>query len=434
MFYRWYQFVRLCYYPFLNWILPLFIKKLRSRIRFEKRNFTDIGSQSFYKIQDCANYAFEFSSEGEFEQVRPLVVKALEGGEKVELLFSSESVEKHVIKLYLDFPNQIRYRRLFLVTYNPLSMRKNIDKWMTAKKFYMCRYDFFPELIKKGSQKDIEFILLWASLKTYQKSKSSFFMRRYYEYVYKCFDKIIAATPLDHAQFSHDLNIDPEKLEVYDFRPVQILKRIELAQSTLNERIPFWNELKLILEKYPKNKRIIYGSFWPIEVELFKNFKDKSYIHVIVPHQLDKCDEIISSLESLREDLNIQKLDKHSQIIKEVDIYVLDLKGVLCELYSSFGNAYVGGGFGISVHSLMEAFLAQASVICGPKIMRSTEYDLISQSHPDHLKILNEMQDFYQCISYDEENLSSLDDFIHHYKGHYIACALWAGVNLESQL
>lgn len=434
MFYLWYQFTRANYFPIFNWILPLFSKKIRLRKKFELKNFSEPGAKSFHQSKTYADYAFEFSSEGEYEQIRPLVIQALKSNKKVELLFSSESVENHILNLYKTYPDNIRYRRLFLVTYNPLSSEKSYKKWMTAKKFYMCRYDFFPELIKLGQSSKIEFILLWASLKSYQKSKNSFFTRRYYEFVYKQFDKIIAATPLDHAQFTHDLELVDDKLEIYDFRPVQILNRIDNRFKVLKEKITLWDELETYLNTYTRSKRIIYGSFWPNEVELLKNFKPNEFLHVIVPHQLDKCNDILNELKRINPTLNIAIVDNTSKSIPNVDILILNLKGVLCELYSYFGHAYVGGGFGISVHSLMEAFLSGASVLCGPKVNRSTEYDLISQSHPDHLQILTKMEDFHERISYDGEELSNLDDFIYHYRGHYEACAMWAGLELGDHI
>ena len=109
----------------------------------------------------------------------------------------------------------------------------------------------------------------------------------------------------------------------------------------------------------------------------------------------------------------------------------MNYKGILCELYPFFSHAYVGNGFGESVHSLMEPFLANCFVICGPKIQRSTEYDLISQSHPDHLHILTTPQEFYDSVSYEKEEISSLQSFIQHYKGHYSATLNWLGIETK---
>ena len=180
MFYWWYKFTRFFYYPFFNWLFPLFSKKIRERRRFEKKNFKDPASQSFLKSSEAADYAFEFSSEGELEQVRPLIMKALQNEKKVELLFSSESVEHQCQKIYQVYPEQVRYLRLYLIRYNPLIPKLKLKNWISASKFYMCRYDFFPELIEFGSQKNIEFMLLWASTKSYQKAKSKYLLRKFY--------------------------------------------------------------------------------------------------------------------------------------------------------------------------------------------------------------------------------------------------------------
>jgi 3-deoxy-D-manno-octulosonic-acid transferase len=63
-------------------------------------------------------------------------------------------------------------------------------------------------------------------------------------------------------------------------------------------------------------------------------------------------------------------------------IVVLNLKGVLCELYSVMGHAYVGGGFERSVHSVLEPFVAGCKILCGPKVHRSTEVEAIESVAP----------------------------------------------------
>lgn len=431
MFYWWYKFTRLFYYPVFNWMLPLIMPKLRERMRFEKKNLTDPASVSFHKTNEVAKYAFEFSSEGELEQVRPLIMRALQNQEKVELLFSSESVEHQCEKIYKMYPSKVRYLRLYLVKYNPLSSRYNVSHWLTAKRLYMCRYDFFPELIEFGSHKDVEFSLLWASTKTYQKVKSKYLLKKFYEHSFHTFDKLIAATPLDHAQLIHDLKIAPNKLEVYDFRPVQILKRLETSESILNVKLNQLAQINKFLESVPFNKRIIYGSFWNNEIELFKSIQDDSFRHVIVPHKLDQCQEIGEELKKLAWARVCVVDEKTNEDLSQYNILILNYKGILCELYPYFSHAYVGNGFGESVHSLMEPFLANCFVICGPKIHRSTEYDLISQSHPDHIHIIHSMSEFYPCINHVKNEISSLHSFIQHYKGHYSATLNWLGIETK---
>tara|TARA_B100001971_G_C18268046_1_gene596572 strand:- start:1391 stop:2695 length:1305 start_codon:yes stop_codon:yes gene_type:complete len=431
MFYWWYKFTRLFYYPLINWIVPLFSKKVRDRICFEAKNFKDPASISFLKTNEKADFAFEFASEGELEQVRPLIMKVLSNGRKVELLFSSESVEHQCEKIYKIYPKQVRYLRLYLLKYNPLSKSTSLSHWVSSHKLFMCRYDFYPELIQFGSQKNIEFALLWASTKSFQKVKSKFLLKRFYENTFHSFDKLVAATPLDHAQFIHDLNIKQDQLEVYDFRPVQILKRIESSHSILPIRFNQLDAFKTFLNQVTLEKRIIYGSFWLDEVKLFKSYDGSEFRHVIVPHKLEQAHAMANELNQLPWVKALVVDENTTEDLTQYNTLILNYKGILCELYPYFSHAYVGNGFGESVHSLMEPFLANCFVICGPKVHRSTEYDLISQSHPDHLHIIHQMEEFSKCISHPKNEISSLNSFIQHYKGHYTATLMWLGIEAE---
>lgn len=431
MFYWWYKFTRIFYFPFFNWIFPLFSKKIRERRAFEKKNSLDPASQSFLKSNTTADFAFQFSSEGELEQVRPLIMKALQNEKKVELLFSSESVEHQCEKIYKVYPSQVRYLRLYLIRYNPLIPALKLKNWISAKKFFMCRYDFFPELIEFGAREDIQFTLLWASTKSYQKVKNKFLMKKFYELTYHSFDKVIAATPLDHAQLKHDLKINSDQLEVYDFRPVQILKRLETNKTLLSTRFNQYEKFTSLIDSYPREKRIIYGSFWPEEINLFESMPENDFLHVIVPHKLEGCESIAKKLSVLPW-AKVLVVDKNTQEdFSKFNVLILNYKGILCELYPYFSHAYVGNGFGESVHSLMEPFLANCFVMCGPKVHRSTEYDLITQSHPDHLHILTSPKEFFDCISYEKKEISSLQSFIQHYKGHYSATLNWLGIETK---
>jgi 3-deoxy-D-manno-octulosonic-acid transferase len=69
-------------------------------------------------------------------------------------------------------------------------------------------------------------------------------------------------------------------------------------------------------------------------------------------------------------------------------VVVLNLKGVLCELYSVMGHAYVGGGFERSVHSVLEPFVAGCKILCGPKVHRSTEVEAIQSVAPLALTVI----------------------------------------------
>ncbi len=65
----------LVYFPILTLLKALlyFVPKVRERMDFEKKNKTEEGCRSFAQDKLKADLCFEFSSEGEFQQVASLI-------------------------------------------------------------------------------------------------------------------------------------------------------------------------------------------------------------------------------------------------------------------------------------------------------------------------------------------------------------------------
>ena len=116
----------------------------RNRAKFERKNFSDPHSRPFK-----ADIAFEVSSEGELEQVYPLLEYFLKEGTAVELIYSSESVEMKCQKLAQKYPQHLRIFRLPLLTHFFFNFLggQSLKSWMSAPILILCRYDFYPQLL-----------------------------------------------------------------------------------------------------------------------------------------------------------------------------------------------------------------------------------------------------------------------------------------------
>jgi 3-deoxy-D-manno-octulosonic-acid transferase len=438
-----YFFTRLFYYPLINWILPNLSPKIRKRVEFEKGNI-QAPFKSFHRDNVVADFAFEVSSEGELEQIRPLLDQVLKNGQRVELIYCSESVDHKCMQLYLDYPEQLRIFRMPLLTFNPFVREFNPGKWLTAKKFFLCRYDFFPELVFYGKKSEVEFILLWATLKNSEKAWPQSW---YQNYVYASFDKIVCATNSDKQQFIDRFHTNLDKIEVYDFRPWQIINRQHGKEAVLQQKFPQFSLFEKFVNEIPKEKRILFGSFWDYEIDAFNASTFKKFIQqhlvAIVCHKLDSdyLKHVQMGLEQ-KSQTPVYVIDESIDPVKMQGLFenyhqnpgiiMINLKGVLCELYSLFGHAFVGGGHGISVHSLMEPFLAGALVYCGPKVHRSTEYDLIRESHPDRLHIIENIQNFFPFITGHESiKYKDMHSFKGHYEGHFGPVLNWLGIKAQ---
>lgn len=376
-------------------IFKNFNKSIRKRFDFERKNFLEDECRSFKKDGLVADYCFEVSSEGELEQVRPLIEYFLGNKKRIELIFASPSVEVKCLKFARDNRDYLRVLRLPILTncfpfFTP-------GKWMSAPKLIFCRYDFYPELlILKFFRK--KFILLSAAGK-----KPSWFKSE----VYKLFDVIVAANKTEAQYFKDNLNLESTKIFNFDFRVPRVFERVDKADITLGAV----SELKsylTFLESRPIESKLILGSAWKSDFVIFKKPEwkmavESGLIHLlVVPHSLghDSIEEIKMGLMETFPGVPLYEISKIKNEFDQTKagIVILNMSGVLCELYTKFKSAYVGGGYARSIHSVLEPYLSGARVFCGPKIERSTEYDYILELSPDEIHLLNNPDSFYNLF------------------------------------
>lgn len=397
-------------YVIFNILGSQFKPKLLERKKFEEKNFSLVACKSFKQDSITADACFEVSSEGELEQIKPIIKMLLLKKKHVEILFCSDSVESQCLKIYEDQPELIRIYRLPLLTYFPWGKNKHtVRNWLTSKNLFLCRYDFFPELMLIGRYHCKFFALLSATLKGKDISTFGFFKAIYWKYIYTSFHFFTTPTTRDKNLLRINFEINNDNIKTIDYRVLQIQHRLEIFDQTLSVKIPGWLSLQKLLD-LNRSKILIFGSFWQDEIELFNRdfftaVSKRELFPILLAHQLD--DQTIGKIKlSLKEKQNsakiydINKTDSEltvAQVIEQLSntggILLINIKGALCELYKYSNLAYVGGGHGRSVHSLLEPYLAGCNIMCGPKIHRSTEYDIIHEKSFDHIAIITSKVD-----------------------------------------
>lgn len=431
-----YILFRLSLFP-LFYLFILVNKKVRDRIFFEGLNKLDSSSVSFKKINIKADYLFEVSSEGELEQALPIIEFFINQDKKIELVFSSDSVEKKCKKLAASFPNNLRILRFKILSFNPFS-RFSVSKWATANKIILTRYDFFPELLFLGARKTNSFYLIAGTLKNFD-SKSKF-AKFYLNIVYTHFDKIIMATKNDISLFKRFFPNSKADLLSYDFRPFQIIKRQSKSTEKLRDHSEALNEYMHFLEEFDSSKRIVFGSFWDDEniiTDKIDELIDNGVHLAFVPHKLSEND-LLNLFNYLKKYTNkpiyeinasMGKSEYQSVVAyakKEPGLFILNIKGVLCELYKYYRHAYIAGGYRLSVHSLLEPALASCHVYFGPKVYRSTEYDLLSEWVGSNIHLVDKPQDIINTIYKNlDSKIESVDEFSRFYLDHLESTFEW---------
>lgn len=384
-------------------ILKNFLRPLKKRIDFERKNLIEDQCRSFKMDFLVADYCFEVSSEGELEQVRPLIEYYLQKKKRVEILFASASVEKKCLKLASEYAEQVRVLRLPIASFFPVPFLffQAPWFWVSAPIIIFCRYDFFPELLSfKFLGKKL--ILLSATGK-----RESWFKKEANAF----FDLIVAANETE-AQYFRNSSSNTRKIFSFDFRIPRIFTRFKKALETLKSVEELSEYLSYLDFKLPSQK-LIMGSAWQSDLVVFQNDPAKwaakissGELHLlVVPHDLNpkSIEDLKNSLKSLFPTVplyEIKKGEKHGVLALSgmPGIVILNMSGVLCEMYSRFQFAYVGGGFERSIHSVLEPFLCGCIVACGPKINRSTEYDFIFELAPEEIHLLKNLESFYNLI------------------------------------
>jgi 3-deoxy-D-manno-octulosonic-acid transferase len=380
-------------------ILSLGIKRLRQRAIFEKSNNLKVDLDSSH-----ASHCFHVSSQGELEQVYALIEKALRENnlENIEIVYTSSSVRKNVIALASLYPNRVRYFALGLLSFNPFSFYALSQK-ITADTVLMCRYDFFPELLFLSFSKRL--ILLNARVQN---------KGRLYFKVLKLFNFIVSSSDKDEAL------LKSEGLDVYgvaDFRAMRISDRQVASVSCFD----FKNFKKAC--KSWEGKVFCFGSSWKSDLEeiKFKNYFSNENLYFFFPHQLNDL-SIIEHLKYLPSNSKVIKVLDRYDLVSDIEngarVFIVSHMGVLCDLYPYFDLVYIGGGFGKSIHSVLEPYVSGALVFCGPEVNRSSEFDFITSREPKKLKKVQsslDMESFFcQNISFvrrGEDRLEHIKSF-----------------------
>ncbi len=401
-------------------------KKVRERRRQEK----ELGPTSLKEV--AYPYWFHVSSEGELEQVLPLV-NALEARLSSENLYSEKGsdrlVKKEILLLYTS-PSLTKKMASLSQEYQFVEVAMvpllKIFPWgkgslfhlKAPQLFFMVRYDFFPELLLVGNHvtksDDGRFILLSASLKGKDRSfKRNRLKKLYYHFILSSFKEVYAAGPPDLKRIESFYKGEaPFSLFEHDFRHGQIIDRQRAQTNFKNTHC--LDSFKKWLEGVELQERIIFGSLWFGELSVFnEEFKEalkRGELRVfLAPHKLSgsEWDRIEKALESWqKEGIGVVKWSQYG-IQGEGSVLLCQVPGLLCELYPFFGHNFIGGGHGRSIHSLLEPFWGGGHIYCGPKTHRSTEFDFVQEHSPRHLHVVNELEDFYPL--YKKEKDTPLD-------------------------
>jgi 3-deoxy-D-manno-octulosonic-acid transferase len=295
---------------------------------------------------------------GEFEHIKPLIIRLSQQFDvNIIVTFFSPSAYEVVkefegvsLFLYLPFDTPGKWRRIYDLL-NPLLI-------------VISKHDVWPNQVWVAADKSIPVYLINASLSD-QSGRIGFWGRFLLEDVYNDLRGIYTISEEDRRRFEyyfHGLTLK----NVGDTKFDQVLIRKELALK--NSPLPKeWSNNSMV---------IVLGSVWPEDTEhtlpvLCKLLADREDLKIIiVPHQPNE--RFIMQIR-----LAFPSLDTidytHRKYLKDERIIIVDVIGVLADLYRYADIAYVGGSFRQGIHNVMEPAVYRIPVIYGPLYTNSFE-------------------------------------------------------------
>ncbi len=123
----------------------------------------------------------------------------------------------------------------------------------------------------------------------------------------------------------------------------------------------------------------VCGSTWPPDEDIIKNYltHEKGVKVILAPHKINT--EHIAEIQNKFKDFNpVLYSEITGSVPDNSRVLIINTLGLLSYLYRFGRLAYVGGGFGVGIHSLPEAAVYGLPVIFGPNYQHFREaHDLL---------------------------------------------------------
>lgn len=302
---------------------------------------------------------FHVSSVGEMEQVRPVIHSLRQRGHKIYLSFFSSSVIRLVKNwdfvdeadfLPLDFPEQM----------------ESLVRLLRPRCIIFNRYDLWPNLMIEAKKNAIPLLVVNASIPP--KGWFGYFSLKVRKKLFYWVDGWTFVDANAALQWEPLVYSKVKGLVTGDPRVDRALERVDQAmkEAKAKEKLSFWKRRSFC---------VVAGSTWPADEKLLLRawrgmVGEKSL--VIVPHEPDP--NYLKNIESILKKYSLSSV-RWSQLTspQEADVLLVDQRGFLAEIYSIADFAYVGGGFGKQIHSVVEPAAHGIPVAFGPHFQRSPE-------------------------------------------------------------
>ena len=298
---------------------------------------------------------FHCASLGEFEQGRPVIESFRENFKDHKILLTFFSPSGYEVRK--------NYEQADYVFYLPLDTPKNAKQFIVLTKPRLAifvKYEFWFNYLNELSKNKIPLLMVsvifrpsqhffkpWGGWFRKQLQKVTFFFVQNEASI-----ELLNSAKVFHAEVSGDTRFD---------RVLQL--------PSEETKLP-------LIEKFADNlPLLIAGSTWTADEDILKALllqSEHKFKMVVAPHIVSK-DHIQQLLDKFKEWQPLLFSEQKNANPADSRIMIIDSIGMLSHIYRYGKIAYIGGGFGVGIHNVLEAATYGLPVIFGPNYQRFQE-------------------------------------------------------------
>ena len=330
------------------WVASFFSKKVRTMWKGEHRTFRVLRE----KIDPNAMYIwFHAASLGEFEQGRPIMeaIRREHPGYKILLTFFSPS----------GYEVRKNYDGADVVVYLPIDTKRNASRFLRLTNPVMAffiKYEFWSNYLHMLKERHVPTFSVSSIFRPNQ-----IFFRAYgkgYGKVLDCFTHFFVQNE-ESRDLLKSIGIDCVSV-TGDTRFDRVLQIRDAGKS-----LPIVeNFVGGTAEERPHV--FIAGSSWPPDEDIFIRYfnEHRDWKLIIAPHVIgdDHMKQILGKLERK----TVRYTEATTENVVGAECLIIDCFGLLSSIYRYADVTYVGGGFGVGIHNVLEAAVWGKPVIFGP--------------------------------------------------------------------
>ena len=359
-------------------IYSCFNEKVRKMWRGERDAFRILKE----KVDPEAKYVwFHAASLGEFEQGRPLMEQLRKDHPEYKILLTFFSPSGYEVRK--------NYEGADIITYLPLDTITNARRFLRLIRPVMAffiKYEFWYNYLHILKHRNVPVY----SVSSIFRPDQVFFKwyGRQYGRVLNCFTHFFVQNEISK-ELLGKIGIDCVSI-VGDTRFDRVLqikeaaKQLPIVEAFISEK----GEVKSEKLATVHPKVFVAGSSWPPDEDIFIKYFNahRDWKLIIAPHVIGE--DHLKQIEKLLEGRKVIRytaaaanstLSTLHSPLQDADVLIIDCFGLLSSIYHYGDVAYVGGGFGVGIHNLLEAAVWDVPVFFGPNNQKFQEAQGLKQ-------------------------------------------------------